>query len=101
MFDPSVVLDSASTVVTFLAQMPGENIQPQAPAGLGEKFDKGLNLTMYVCIALAIIGVLVAGATMVISRREGSSEEATAMALRIGGGCMLIGGAGALVTAFL
>ena len=60
-----------------------------------------LNLVMYVGIGIAIIGVIVAGATLVISRREGSSEEATSMGLRIGFGSMIIGGAGAIVAALL
>lgn len=84
-----------------LAQMPGQNIQPQAPAEFSGKFDRLLNLAMYIGIGVAIIGVIVAGASMVLSRQQGSSEEATSMALRIGIGSMVIGGAGAIVAAML
>lgn len=84
-----------------LAQMPGQNLQPAAPPEFASKFDRMLNLVMYVGIGIAIIGVIVAGATLVISRREGSSEEATSMGLRIGFGSMIIGGAGAIVAALL
>lgn len=84
-----------------LAQMPGENIQPQAPAEFAGKFDRLLNLAMYIGIGVAIVGVIVAGASMVLSRQQGSSEEATGMALRIGIGSMIIGGAGAIVAAML
>lgn len=84
-----------------LAQMPGQNLQPQAPAEFAGRFDRLLNLVMYVGIAIAVVGVIVAGATLVISRQQGSSEEATAMGLRIGIGTMIIGGAGAIVAALL
>lgn len=87
--------------VFFLAQMPGQNIQPQAPGEFASKFDNILNLAMYIGIAIAIIGVIVAGASMVISRQQGSSEEATSMALRIGIGSMIIGAAGTIVAAML
>ena len=90
--------DSATIV---LAQMPGQNLTPQAPGEFGQKFDRGLNFAMYLGIGVAIIGVIVAGAAMVLSRREGTSEEATGMALRIGIGATMIGGAGSLIAAFL
>ena len=41
------------------------------------------------------------GASMVLSRREGTSEEATAAALRVGVGCLVIGGAGTIVAALI
>lgn len=92
-------LDTASTWI--LAQIPGQDISPQAPAGIGEKVSTGLNFALYIGIAVAVIGVIIAGATLVLSRREGTSEEATAMALRIGFGAMIMGSAGAIVAAFL
>ncbi|WP_115686503.1 hypothetical protein [Corynebacterium senegalense] len=93
---------SISTATYFvLAQMPGQNIQPQAPSEFATKFDRLLNLAMYIGIGVAIIGVIVAGASMVLSRQQGTSEEATAMALRIGIGSMIIGGAAAIVAAML
>ncbi|PLW00127.1 hypothetical protein BRL53_05180 [Corynebacterium ulcerans] len=86
---------------TVLAQMPGQSIRPQAPAELATKFDNILNLAMYVGIVVIILGVLIAGASMAMSRRDGSSEEATAMALRIGIGAMIVGSATSIVAAFL
>ena len=38
---------------------------------------------------------------MVLSRREGTSEEATSAALRVGVGCLVIGGAGTIVAALI
>lgn len=87
--------------LNYLAQMPGENMHPSAPDGVRERFDAILNLALYIGIAFAIIGVIVAGATMVMSRREGTSEEATAMALRICIGCFIIGGASTIVGVML
>ncbi len=84
-----------------LAQMPGQNLQPQAPSGFGEKVDRGLNFGMYVGLVIAIAGVIAVGASMVLSRREGTSEEATANALRVGIGCLIIGSAASIVSAFL
>ncbi|MHA2788309.1 hypothetical protein ACXZ66_04040 [Corynebacterium sp. S7] len=81
--------------------MPGQNIQPQAPAELSSKFDRLLNLFMYGGIGVAIIGVIIAGGTLVISRSAGTSEEATTMALRIGAGAMVIGSAGAIIAALI
>ena len=78
-----------NSIAMVLAQMPGQNITPQAPSGFGDKINQGLNFAFYIGIAMAIVGVMVAGITMAVSRREGSSEEATAMAMRIGFGVML------------
>lgn len=99
MIDHVGALYDASTVL--LAQMPGKNLSPQAPGDFGAKFDRGLNFAQYIGIGVAIIGVIVAGASMALSRREGTSEEATGMALRIGIGATLIGGASSLIAAFL
>lgn len=95
------MLTSLTTQFAVLAQMPGQDIQPQAPADIAAKFDRILNLAMYIGIVFIIIGVIAAGSAMVLSRREGSSEEATAMALRIGIGAMIVGSATAIVGAFL
>lgn len=94
----SALSDSATI---FLAQMPGQNLTPQAPGEFGAKFDRGLNFAMYLGIGVCIIGVIVAGSAMALSRREGTSEEATGMALRIGIGATMVGGAASLIAAFL
>lgn len=89
------------SAMMLIAQMPGQNITPQAPAGFGEKINQGLNFAFYIGIAIAIAGVIIAGATMLISRRQGSGEEATALAMRIAFGVMLMGGATSIVSAFI
>ncbi|WP_233195605.1 hypothetical protein [Corynebacterium sp. 13CS0277] len=81
--------------------MPGQNMSPQAPEAFRAKMDMGLNLAFYIGILIAIIGVIIAGATLALSRREGTSEEATAMALRIGFGAMILGSASAIIGMFL
>lgn len=96
--DPTIV----DTTIQYLAQVPGSNgVSPQAPAGLSEKFDRGLNFATYIGIFICIIGLIVAGGAMALSRREGTSEEATSMALRIGMGSTLVGAAAAIIPAFL
>ena len=97
----SITAKTTQQAYQILAQMPGQNMQPQAPAEFSAKFERLLNLAMYIGIGVAIIGVMVAGATMVISRQQGTSEEATTMGLRIGFGSMIVGGAGAIVAAML
>ncbi|MFZ2292270.1 hypothetical protein ACTXN6_11880 [Corynebacterium casei] len=95
------MIDTTAAYTYILAQMPGQNLTPQAPGDFGAKIDRGLNFGMYIGIVVAIVGVIAVGASMVISRREGSSEEATSNALRIGIGCLIIGSAATIVTAFL
>lgn len=94
------IIDSINNHLIY-AQLPGQNLTPQAPSGFGEKVDRGLNFGMYLGIVVAIVGVIAVGASMVISRREGTSEEATSNALRVGVGCLIIGSAGAIVAALL
>ena len=92
----------AQSATTYLAQLPGSGgVSPQAPAGLTEKFDRGLSFATYIGVFICMIGLIVAGASMAISRREGTSEEATGMALRIGMGATLVGAAVAIIPAFL
>ena len=35
------------SAMMLIAQMPGQNITPQAPAGFGEKINQGLNFAFY------------------------------------------------------
>lgn len=95
------MLTSVINQITVLAQMPGQNIQPQAPSEIASKTDRFLNFFMFVGIAGIIVGVITAGVAMVLSRREGSSEEATALALRVGVGALIVGSASSIVVAFL
>ena len=95
------MIDTTSIYTHIMAQMPGQNLTPQAPGDFGAKVARGLNFGMYVGIVIAIAGVIAIGAAMVISRREGTSEEATGNALRVGIGCLIIGSAGTLVAAFV
>lgn len=95
------MFDTTAAYTQILAQMPGQNLSPQAPGDFGEKINRGLNFGMFIGIAVAVAGVIAIGAGMVISRREGTSEEVTANAIRVGIGCLIIGSAGTLVAAFV
>lgn len=92
------VVANHDMITTVLAQMPGQSINPQAPGDLGVKFERLLNFAQYLAFGVAIIGVITAGASWALSRREGSSEEATSRAIAIGIGCAVIGGAGGIVS---
>ena len=63
-------------VVLVMAQadIPGQGIQPQAPPGLAGKMNTFLSWVQYFGIFFAVVGVIVAGIGLVLSRREGSSE---------------------------
>ncbi|HAT6526212.1 TPA: hypothetical protein JAK05_002212 [Corynebacterium striatum] len=94
--------ETATNIQTsILAQVPGQDLSPQAPGDFGEKVDRGLNFGVYIGLVVAVAGVISIGASMVLSRREGTSEEATSAALRVGVGCLIIGGAGTIVAALI
>ena len=80
--------------------LPGSNLQPTAPPGVGDKINTMLNWTQWICFAAALIGTLVAIAGMVMSRRDGNSEEATSSMFRIGLGVAFLAGAGGLFSWF-
>lgn len=94
------LVDRLNYHIIYLAQMPGQNMTPQAPGEFGQKMDQGLNFAQYIGFGVAIIGIIVAGAAAIISRRDGSSEEATSKAIAVGIGVAVISGAGTLVSAF-
>lgn len=85
----------------ILAMVPGQNLTPQAPGDFGSKVDRALNFGVFIGLVVAVAGVIAIGAAMVISRREGTSEEATSNALRVGVGCLIIGSAGSIVAALI
>lgn len=80
--------------------LPGSNLQPTAPPGVGDKINTMLNWTQWICFVAALMGTLVAIASMVMSRRDGNSEEATRSMLRIGLGVAFLAGAGGLFSWF-
>lgn len=88
-------------VVHVLADMPGQNLSPQAPGEIGGKVDRGLSIAQYIAFAIAILGVIAMGAMVIISRSRGGMEEATEIALKIIGGVTLISGAVGIVSAFM
>ncbi|MDY3128136.1 MAG: hypothetical protein SOW59_08465 [Corynebacterium sp.] len=95
MIDPHFVLDSATTV---LAQMDVFNTTPTAPDGFTQPVSRLVGIAKWVGYVLIGVGVIVMGASMAISRREGTSEEATANAVRIGAAAMLIGGVSSILS---
>lgn len=95
-------VDNIQHVIT-LAQagdMFGD-VHPQAPSGFQERVNRGLGFAQYLGVALAVVGVIVAGISMIIGRQRGDGDEATHMALRIGAGAAMIGSALAIVSFFV
>lgn len=84
--------------VDVLAQMPGQNLTPSAPGNFVEKTNNALNFGYFLAIVCIIVGVITVGASMVLSRRDGTGEEATANAMRVGVGSLIVGGASGIVT---
>lgn len=94
-----VLSQSYETILGFadVVAMPGQNIRPQAPGEFGAKINNLLNIATWVAIAICIFGVIAAGVTFLVARQRGMTEEVTEWALRIGGGCLLVGSASGVV----
>lgn len=97
----SLTQTAANIHSQILAQLPGQDLNPQAPGDFGEKADRALNFGVYIGILVVVVGVISIGASMALSRREGTSEEATSNALRVGIGCLIVGSAGTIVAALI
>lgn len=85
---------AAEIVSAFPGQVP--NPPPAAPPG-SEKFVQIMGWAKWVALAVAVLGLIAAGAMMTISSRRGEGSE---HAGRIGGvlaGVIVIGAAGAIV----
>lgn len=80
--------------------LPGSNLQPTAPPGVGDKINILLNWAQWVCFAAALLGTLATIAGVVISRRNGDSDEATSSIFRIGIGVSALAGVGGLFSWF-
>ena len=83
-------------IVEYQAQNPGSDLQPTAPPGVGQKVDIFLNWAFYICMAAALVGVMVMLAGIVMSRRDGHSDEVTSNAFRVGVGTAALAGVGGL-----
>ncbi|MDV2429036.1 hypothetical protein RAE06_09065 [Corynebacterium tuberculostearicum] len=60
-----------------------------------------LGLLILIAATALIVPSTSAGASMALSRREGTSEEATSNALRVGIGCLIVGSVGTIVAALI
>ncbi|MGJ4093956.1 hypothetical protein [Corynebacterium macclintockiae] len=83
-------------IVEYQAQNPGSDLRPTAPPGVGQKVDTFLNWAFYICMAAALVGVMVMLAGIVMSRRDGHSDEVTSNAFRVGVGTAALAGVGGL-----
>lgn len=83
-------------IVEYQAQTPGSDLQPKAPPGVGEKINTVLDWAFWICIAAAFLGVMALLAGIVMSRRDGTSDEVTANLFRVGVGTAALAGVGGL-----
>ena len=79
----------------------GENLRPQEIPGAGQKVDTALSYFMWGCIALGIMGVMAAGAYLIMARSSGRGDEVQGTVARIVGGCLVIMLAGPIVNALV
>lgn len=94
MIDPSVLVDSTVSVV---AQAEVFDAPAQAPDGFTGPVQTLIGMAKWIGFVLVGVGVIVMGASMAVSRREGTSEEATSNAIRIGAAAMLLGGVSSIL----
>ncbi|MFD9285984.1 hypothetical protein ACFWD7_54130 [Streptomyces mirabilis] len=83
-------------MVSFLAAAV-PNPQRNAPGALTAKIDLVLGIAAWAGTAAGVAGVLVTGAMMAISHKQGQSSEHMSRLGMVLGGCVLVATAGPLV----
>lgn len=74
---------------------------PVPPPGLEEPVNKLLSWFMWGCLGVAILGFMVAGASLAWANYRGTSSEHVQQVTKVALGTMLIAGAGSLVSAIV
>lgn len=98
MIDPFILADQATAI---LAQAEVFDAPASAPEGFAEPVRRLIGMAKWIGFVLVGVGIIVMGASMAISRREGSSEEATTNAVRIAAAAMLLSGVGAILSSIM
>lgn len=94
MIDPFILADTATHV---LAQAEVFDGGATAPEGFTEPVTQLIGIAKWVGYVLVGVGLIVMAAAMAVSRREGSSEEVTGNAIRIGAAAMILGGVSSIL----
>lgn len=102
--DPMMFVDWAGAASSRLGEVvlaQGEfDVDPVAPPGMDGPIKSLLSYAKWLSYAVTVLGIMIAGAGAVISRQQGSSEEGTQTAIRIGIGAAVIGAAGSILSMF-
>jgi type IV secretory pathway VirB2 component (pilin) len=88
-----------ATVLDVAAQVPNPG-GGQAPPG-SEGLLTILSWAAWIALALGVLGVIIAGITMMIQTRRGEGGEGLARLGWVLAGCVIVAGASGLVTAFV
>lgn len=102
--DPTMIVDWLGTTSTHLGEVvlaqSEFEVDPVAPPGMDGPIKSLLGYAKWLAYAVTVLGIMIAGAAAVISRQQGSSEEGTQTAIRIGIGAAVIGAAGSILSMF-
>lgn len=95
-----MIVDTLMTtdLTTLAATMPGSGSTMQAPPGMASVMDTIIGAAKWIALAVAMIGALAAAGGAAMSRRNGSSEDATGDFVRIALSVSVIAGAVGLVS---
>lgn len=90
---------SVSLALDLVAQVPNPGGGTKPPGADG--IEKILGWVAWVAVAVCVLGVLFAGATMAIQHRRGEGGESVSRLGWVLSGCIVIGSASALVGALV
>ena len=91
------VLAAPDGVMMLAQAMPGAGSTMEAPPGFGPVMDRIIGGAKWIALAIAMIGGIAAAGGAALSRRQGSSEDATADFVRIGLAVAVIAGVISLI----
>jgi hypothetical protein len=92
----SAAQDTASHVVLAAGNVPNPG-GGQAPPGVGEKFQEVMGWAKWVCLGIAVLGIMAIGAMMTVGSRRGEGGEKVGSLGWALGGVVIIAGAFSLV----
>lgn len=90
----SAAQDSASTILAGNVPDPGNGT---APPGVGTKFEQVMGWAKWVCLGIAVLGIMAIGAMMTVGSRRGEGGEKVGALGWAVGGVVVISGAFAIV----
>lgn len=92
----SAAQDSASHVILAAGNVPNPG-GGSAPPGVGDKFQEVMGWAKWVCLGVAVLGIMAIGAMMTVGSRRGEGGEKVGALGWALGGVVIIAGAFSLV----